>query len=220
MTYFNKNKELKRGYNAYIDESTNYMGTQMNVGLLVMEDGDTYTYESADHEVAILLFEGKVTYEYAGKTVEADRPNCFHHEAYCLLAPKGTKITLTAHSHSELYMQDTLNEKDYEPVMYTPETVQTQHAGSKGELMGAMEREIKTFFDYDNAPFSNMVLGEVLNVPASGPPILLIIIPSRRSISTVSTILTASAPVLPTAMFTRPSRTAAPSSTTASTLRW
>ena len=34
-------------------------------------------------------------------------------------------------------------EKDYEPVMYTPETVQTQHAGSKGELMGAMEREIK-----------------------------------------------------------------------------
>ena len=40
MTYFNKNKELKRGYNAYIDESTNYMGTLMNVGLLVMEDGD------------------------------------------------------------------------------------------------------------------------------------------------------------------------------------
>ena len=173
MTYFNKNKELKRGYNAYIDESTNYMGTLMNVGLLVMEDGDTYTYESADREVAILLFEGKVTYEYAGKTVEADRPNCFHHEAYCLLAPKGTKITLTAHSHSELYMQDTLNEKDYEPVMYTPETVQTQHAGSKGELMGAMEREIKTFFDYDNAPFSNMVLGEVLNRPgkwSSYPP--------------------------------------------------
>ena len=173
MTYFNKNKELKRGYNAYIDESTNYMGTLMNVGLLVMEDGDTYTYESADREVAILLFEGKVTYEYAGKTVEADRPNCFHHEAYCLLAPKGTKITLTAHSHSELYMQDTLNEKDYEPVMYTPETVQTQHAGSKGELMGAMEREIKTFFDYDNAHFSNMVLGEVLNRPgkwSSYPP--------------------------------------------------
>ena len=42
MTYFNKNKELKRGYNAYIDESTNYMGTLMNVGLLVMEDGDAY----------------------------------------------------------------------------------------------------------------------------------------------------------------------------------
>ena len=36
-----------------------------------------------------------------------------------------------------------------------------------------MKREIKTFFDYDNAPFSNMVLGEVLSYPgkwSSYPP--------------------------------------------------
>ena len=57
--------------------------------------------------------------------------------------------------------------------MYTPDTVQTQHAGCHGELLGCMEREIKTFFDHDNAPFSNMVLGEVLNHPgkwSSYPP--------------------------------------------------
>ena len=36
-----------------------------------------------------------------------------------------------------------------------------------------MSREIKTFFDLDNAPFSKMVLGEVLNLPgkwSSYPP--------------------------------------------------
>ena len=36
-----------------------------------------------------------------------------------------------------------------------------------------MKREIKTFFDYENAPFSNMVLGEVLSYPgkwSSYPP--------------------------------------------------
>ncbi len=173
MTYFNKNNELHNGYNSYIDETVNYMGTMMNVGLLLLEDGDTYTYENADREVAILLFEGKVTFEWNGRKCEADRPDCFHHEAYCLLASRGTKIKLTAHSHCELYMQDTLNDKQYEPVMYTPETVQTQHAGANGELMGCMRREIKTFFDYDNAPFSNMVLGEVLNYPgkwSSYPP--------------------------------------------------
>ncbi len=173
MTYFNKNNELHNGYNVYIDESVNYMGTMMNVGLLLMEDGDVYTYENAEREVAILLFEGKVTYEWDGHTVEADRPDCFHHEAYCLLASRGTKIRLTAHSHCELYMQDTPNENKYESVLYTPETVQTQHAGANGELMGCMRREIKTFFDYDNAPFSNMVLGEVLNHPgrwSSYPP--------------------------------------------------
>ena len=40
MTYFNKNAELKNGYNAYIDTAVDDMGTQMDVGLLLMEDGD------------------------------------------------------------------------------------------------------------------------------------------------------------------------------------
>ena len=51
--------------------------------------------------------------------------------------------------------------------------VQVEHKGFGGELMGCMSREIKTFFDLDNAPFSNMVLGEVLNLPgkwSSYPP--------------------------------------------------
>ena len=147
MSYMNKNAELKQGYNAYIDASVDDMGTQMDVGLLVMEDGDTFIFEEPQKEIAVLLFAGKVTYQWNGETVEAERPDCFRHEAYCLLASRGTKITLTAHGHSELYVQKTINENDYTPVMYTPETIQTQHAGSNGELMGCMQREIKTFFD-------------------------------------------------------------------------
>ena len=42
MAYMNKNAELKNGYNAYIDSSVDDMGTQMDVGLLLMEAGDTY----------------------------------------------------------------------------------------------------------------------------------------------------------------------------------
>ncbi len=164
---------LKRGYNPYIDTAVDDKGTQMDVGLLVMEAGDTYTICEERKETAVLLFSGEVTYQWDGKTVEAVRSDCFHYEAYCLLAGKGTRIVLTAKAHSELYIQQTVNDRPYEAVMYTPETVQTQHAGDKGELMGCMRREIKTFFDYDNAPFSNMVLGEVLNFPgkwSSYPP--------------------------------------------------
>ena len=110
MAYMNKNAELKNGYNAYIDSSVDDMGTQMDVGLLLMEAGDTYVYEDAKKEVAILLFSGSVTYEWDGKKVEADRPDCFHHDAYCLLAGCGTKVTITAKAHSELYIQATVNE--------------------------------------------------------------------------------------------------------------
>ena len=44
MTYFNKNGELKNGYNAYIDTAVDDMGTQMDVGLLLMEDGDVFRF--------------------------------------------------------------------------------------------------------------------------------------------------------------------------------
>ena len=166
-------KDIKRGYNPYIDTAVDDLGTQMDVGLLVMEAGDTYVIDEQEKESAVLLFEGDVTFSYAGHTVEASRPDCFHYEAYCLLCPRKIRIELTAKSHAEVYIQQTVCENDYTPVMYTPETVQVQHAGANGELMGAMRREIKTFFDYENAPFSNMVLGEVLNFPgkwSSYPP--------------------------------------------------
>ncbi len=167
------NKELHRGYNAYIDTAEDDLGTRMDVGLLVMEAGDSYAIDDEIKETAVLLFEGNVTFRYADREVRAERPDCFRHEAYCLLAPRRTRIEILAENYAELYIQQTDNDRDYEPVMYTPETVQIQHAGNNGELMGCMRREIKTFFDYDNAPFSNMVLGEVLNYPgkwSSYPP--------------------------------------------------
>ena len=63
MAYMNKNAELKNGYNAYIDSSVDDMGTQMDVGLLLMEAGDTYVYEDAKKEVAILLPAGRLRHE-------------------------------------------------------------------------------------------------------------------------------------------------------------
>ena len=173
MTYLDRNASLVRGYNPYIEADKDDMGTQMDVGLLVMEPGDTYRIQEGEKETAVLLFSGEVTFRWNDLTVRGVRPDCFRQEAYCLLAPRKTVITLEAHSHSELYIQKTVNDRDYTPVMYTPETVQTQHAGANGELMGCMRREIKTFFDYDNAPYSNTGLGEVLNFPgkwSSYPP--------------------------------------------------
>ena len=38
-------KEPKRGYNAYIDTSVDDLGMLMDIGLLVLEPGDTYVIE-------------------------------------------------------------------------------------------------------------------------------------------------------------------------------
>ena len=134
MSYLTR--DLTNGYNAYIDAEQDDLGTQMDVGLLLMEAGDVYTIREEEKETAVLLFSGAVCFQWNEDKLEADRPDCFRYEAYCLLAPRRTEIILTARSHCELYIQKTINERDYTPVMYTPETVQVQHAGSNGELMG------------------------------------------------------------------------------------
>ena len=45
-SYIEKN-DLKRGYNVYIDSDVDDLGTLMDVGLLIMEEGDTWTYHEA-----------------------------------------------------------------------------------------------------------------------------------------------------------------------------
>ena len=166
-------RKLSNGYNAYIDSNVDDLGTQMDVGLLILEAGERYSILEPLKETAVLLFCGEAELTYGDETAHISRPDCFYHEAYCLLAPRNTKVELVASEHCEIYIQQTVNDRDYAPILYTPETVQHQHAGGRGELMGCMERQIKTFFDYDNAPFSNMVLGEVLSYPgkwSSYPP--------------------------------------------------
>lgn len=165
-------KTLRPGYNAYLSAGDD-TGVGMDVGLLRLEPGESYIVYDADKETALLLLEGKVTFAWAGKTVEAERPDCFHYDPWCLHLPKEIRATVTALTHAEVFLQATANPEAFPAKLYTPEDTQVQHAGANGELQGCMRREIKTLFDYDNAPYSNMVLGEVLNFPgrwSSYPP--------------------------------------------------
>ena len=171
-------KELHRGYTPYLStepcsETPGDAGTQMDVGILTLQSGDDFIIEEAGKEVAVCLLSGEMTLEYGARTADCSRRDMFRDEAWCLLAPAGTRIRMSTQSGAECYIQKTINTNPYEPVLYTPADVITQHAGGNGELGGSMERQIKTFFDHDNAPFSNMVLGEVLNYPgkwSSYPP--------------------------------------------------
>ena len=166
-------KEVQRGYNSYLSIDGNDCATYMDVGLLVLEPGDVYEIDEAAKETALDLLIGDVTFKYGDVEAEASRPDTFRCAAWCLHVSKGTKVTVTAKTHSELYVQMTENDAGFEARLYSPDDIMVQHAGANGELMGCMRREIQTFFDYESAPYSNMVLGEVHNFPgkwSSYPP--------------------------------------------------
>lgn len=169
--YFEKN--VTQGYNAYLTRGENDHETNMNVGLLVLKAGESYTFEYPDLELALDLLVGDVEFQYEGKAEKASRPDTFHYAAWCLHVCRGVKVTVAALTDAELYVQSTDNDREFASRLYAPQDIMVQHAGANGELMGCMRREIQTFFDYESAPWSNMVLGEVMNFPgkwSSYPP--------------------------------------------------
>lgn len=164
-------KEVVAGYNAYLPADSADIG--LDVGLLALGPGEAYVFDEPEKEVAALLLIGRCVFRWENGTETADRPDSFSFDPWCLHVPRGMAFEITAVEACELYVQRTENPRAFEPRLYRPEDTMVQHAGANGELLGCMRREIKTLFDYESAPYSNMVLGEVLNFPgkwSSYPP--------------------------------------------------
>lgn len=156
-------KETKRGYNEYLNMNHNEgEQTFMDVGLLILEAGDHYGINEPEKEVAVHLIAGEVTIAFGDKEERINRPDPFDFAPYCLLLPRGIPAAITAHGASELYIQKTKNDRDYEPKLYTPQDIHTWARGVD-ELEGTMRRDVRTVFDYETRPDSHMVLGEVVN---------------------------------------------------------
>ncbi|MBQ7069424.1 MAG: 5-deoxy-glucuronate isomerase, partial [Synergistaceae bacterium] len=144
-------KQVTKGYNPYLTMEQNDCATNMDVGLLVLDAGDEYVFNEAEKEIALDLLIGKVSFSYNNETHEASRPDTFHYAAYCLHVCKNTEVKIKAVEHSEIYVQKTDNDRTFDAKLYAPSDIMVQHAGSNGELMGCMQREIQTFFDYESA---------------------------------------------------------------------
>jgi len=168
-----RKETLGTGLNSYLTmEKGKGMEIGMDVSLLILEAGETFALFEEKKEAALLLFYGAAEWSADGVKKNVSRKSEFTEEASCLHVPAGTRVSVHAQKHCEIYLQMVENSRAFAPVFYMPEDIQVQKAGVS-ELQGTMRRNIKTVFDYENAPYSNMVLGEVLNFPgkwSSYPP--------------------------------------------------
>ena len=150
-------QEFRPGFNDYLRSDAG-VGREINmdVQLLILERDDTIRIEEPEKETAILLFEGTADAALDGQTRRISRQDTFRDGAWCIHICAGTPVVLQAREHCELYIQKTANERTFPSRIYGPDDVQTVEAGNNGELDGTMRRYIRTFFDYSNAPYSNM----------------------------------------------------------------
>ncbi len=144
----------------------------MTIKVKKLFKGETFEVYDENNETAFLILKGNLDISWNGRTENMVRKNPFEKTPYCLHVCKGIKVTVTANAESEFIVQQTDNDREFEPVFYKPEDCLYQHFG-KDQWEGTGSRIVSTMFDYDNAPYSNMVMGEVFNQPgrwSSYPP--------------------------------------------------
>lgn len=144
----------------------------MNIKVKFLKAGEKIRIFDAENETAVLLVSGEVRFIWNGKEETGSRQSPFEMKPYCLHASKNTEFFVEGLKDSEIVIQQTNNEKEFEAVFYKPEDCLYQEFG-KGQWDGTGHRVVSTMFDIDNAPYSNMVMGEVFNKPgrwSSYPP--------------------------------------------------
>ncbi len=133
----------------------------MDITVYQMKKGDVLDFLNKEKETAILLLEGKVTYQWEAQTETAKRSDVFSEPPYCLHMGKDTKAVITASEDSEIIVQSTTNENIFVSRFYKPADCKIELMGET-QWEGTAKREVLTIFDYKNAPYSNMVMGEVI----------------------------------------------------------
>lgn len=135
----------------------------MDITIYKLKKGEQKTFFSKEKEIAILLVLGSVKYKTDNFEEIGKRESFINDKPYCLHICKEKEVFIEAIEDSEILVQLTTNENEFEMVFYNPENCKDETFGA-GFLDGKILRTVRTIFDFKNAPYSNMVMGEVLTL--------------------------------------------------------
>ncbi|NQT60038.1 MAG: 5-deoxy-glucuronate isomerase [Bacteroidetes bacterium] len=159
------------GYTAITEIDGNHADMLLNFGILKLAAGETWQ-DSDELERAWILIRGSVEYSWDDQVAMGSRVSCFDENPVVLHVPRGTSVSIKALEACEFGVESCRNEKAFTPRFYAKEDIRCDVFGA-GLLNETSIRTVRTVFDGELAPESNMVLGEVINHPgkwSSYPP--------------------------------------------------
>lgn len=136
----------------------------MDIQVEKLKKNEVRKYLSDTKETAVLLLDGKVELSWENKKLETERHSVFDESPTCLHVCKDKTITVVALSDCEILIQQTENNKVFESILYNEDNCKSDIFG-EGVWNDTARRVVRTIFDYNNAPYSNMVMGEVITYP-------------------------------------------------------
>ena len=164
--------DLKKGKNLLTEIKNKHESMLMDISVFNLEKGKSEVFFEENKETALLLLNGKVEILWDGQSAVLERDNVFDESPTCLHVSKGVKIELKVLEDSEVLIQKTENNNKFDSKRYLKEDCTSEIFGD-GVWNDTARRVVRTVFDYKNAPYSNMVMGEVINYPgkwSSYPP--------------------------------------------------
>ena len=152
----------KNGEKILTTYDNEYQDMLMDIRVYRLQKGKIKTFKKKGEETAVLLLKGCIVFHMDGKEFEASRKDVFTEGPWCAHICTGTEIVIEAETDGEILVQSTKNNKVFDSKLYKPEDALWNYS-SVGKFGNVAKRRVNTIFDIDIAPYSNMVLGEVLN---------------------------------------------------------
>lgn len=143
-----------------------YASSLQNITVYKLSQGKEQDFFNKTEEMAVLLVEGGITLNWDGGTVSCTRKNFIEDDTICLHVCKKHTVHVKALVDSEILVQMTENPQDFDSILYTSKNTRNEIFG-KDQFEGKAQRQVRTFFDYSNAPYSKMVCGEII-IPQGG----------------------------------------------------
>ncbi len=163
---------LAKGYNLLTEEFGIHKDMMMDIGVYVFQKGEEKEFIFQEKESAYLLLNGNIQFIWGTNQKQAERKSLFDEKPTCLHVSKGIKVIIKAFDEAEVLIQKTTNPKEFDSVYYSPESINEIILGDN-VWQNTARRMLRDIFTYDNAPYSNMVMGEIINLAgrwSSYPP--------------------------------------------------
>lgn len=156
--------KIANGYNEITNMKSIAQEMLMDIGIQKIEEGQKVSFQSDEMETAFLLLDGEVLFKWEEYENTAVRNSLFDENPSALHVPKSIRVLIEAKKDSEILIQKTTNSRDFSSKFYSKEDCVCEILG-ENVWNNMAKRIIRTVFDYKNASYSNMVLGEVINYP-------------------------------------------------------
>ena len=152
------------GYNPITTIGKEITPTGMNFSSIKLRAGESYDINEG-LESAILLMTGRVSFLYEDNQHDAERTCYFSQDPIVLHCSSLTAAKVHAHSHCELLVIQTANDKLFSSMIFNEHNMLESDQRGKGLLADTAYRIVRTVFDKRNRPESNLVVGEIITFP-------------------------------------------------------